>query len=275
MGRINRLKAQISFAILQNPILSNFLLGKIYKGNLKAICTPSLNCYSCPGAIFACPIGALQSINNDKNFNFSFYVLGSLLLFAIFLGRFVCGYMCVFGLTQDLAYKIPTKKIRDKFNVFRYFKYIILLVVVFLLSSLIVDKFGYGLPYFCKYICPSGTFFAGVPLVLGNASLRSGVGLLFYFKLFVAFTIIFLSVIIYRFFCKYLCPLGAFYALLNKYSFYNLKVDSSTCVSCGKCKEICKMSCSPYENKNLQECIRCKDCENICPNSSIKIKFSK
>ena len=51
---------QIAAALLMNGNLSGFLKGKIYRGPLKQVCVPGLNCYSCPAAVTACPLGALQ-----------------------------------------------------------------------------------------------------------------------------------------------------------------------------------------------------------------------
>ena len=48
---------------------------------------PVLNCYSCPGALGACPIGSLQAVLGDRRSGFPFYVLGTLMLFGVVLGR--------------------------------------------------------------------------------------------------------------------------------------------------------------------------------------------
>ena len=74
-----------------------FLEGKIYQGSLKYACVPGLNCYSCPGAIAACPIGALQALLNQQGFQVPFAALGVFFLFGSLLGRFVCGWLCPAG----------------------------------------------------------------------------------------------------------------------------------------------------------------------------------
>nr|WP_253677030.1 4Fe-4S binding protein [Treponema sp. OMZ 788] len=94
-----------------NGNLTGFLKGQIYKGPMKKVCMPVLNCYSCPGALFGCPIGSIQATIGSRNFNFAFYVVGLTALFAIAAGRLFCGYLCPFGLLQDLLDKIPLKKI--------------------------------------------------------------------------------------------------------------------------------------------------------------------
>ena len=101
------------------------------------------------------------------------------------IGRFVCGWLCPFGLIQDLLHKIPFSKKITSFRgdrILRKLKYLILIVFVILLPMFLVDILGQGAPYFCKLICPAGTLEGGIPLVLLNQSLRSALGWLYVWK---------------------------------------------------------------------------------------------
>ncbi len=118
---------------------------------------PVLNCYSCPGALGACPIGAMQAVAGGRH-KFSFYVLGLLALFGTVLGRLICGF---------------------------------------------------------------------------------------------------------------LCPLGAFYALFNRFALYQMDVDKHKCIGCGKCEAVCPMAVKVTEQINCGECIRCGKCKAICPVEAI------
>ena len=118
-----RLWIQIIFAALTNGYVNGFLQSKIYTGPTKAICVPGLNCYSCPGALGACPIGSLQAVIGSRNYQFSFYVIGILVAVGAFCGRFVCGFLCPFGLVQDLLHKIPVPKLK-KLPGEKYLKYL-------------------------------------------------------------------------------------------------------------------------------------------------------
>ena len=93
---------QALWAFLTNSRVSGFVTGKIYTGNLKHACVPGLNCYSCPGATGACPIGSLQAVIGSWNFKMAYYVIGFLIFVGALLGRLVCGFLCPFGLIQDL-----------------------------------------------------------------------------------------------------------------------------------------------------------------------------
>ena len=269
---------QAFWTLITNSYAVGFVEAKIYKGTLKNICLPGLNCYSCPGAVGACPIGSLQAIMGSWKFSVSLYVAGFFMIIGAVFGRFVCGFLCPFGFIQDLLHKIPFfRKIKtfrgDK--LLRWLKYVILLVFVILLPLFAVDIIGQGSPAFCKYICPSGTLLGGWPLVLGNEPLRKLVGWLFAWKNLILFMVVFLSIIIYRPFCKYLCPLGGIYAVFNRMALYRLRVETEACIQCGKCKTACKMGVDPVKTPNHTECIRCGDCKRCCPTGAITIGFAQ
>lgn len=268
-----RLWVQLITAVLMNGYLAGFLEGKIYTGPLKAACVPGLNCYSCPGALGSCPIGALQSVLSSRNYQFSYYVTGFLFAVGAFFGRLVCGWLCPFGLVQDLLYKIPLKRKMKNLpghRILRWFKYVILLVFVILLPMFFVDMTGQGLPWFCKYICPAGTLEAGIPLVLTNGMLRAAVGFLYQWKIAILLLIIVGSIVVYRPFCKYLCPLGAIYSLFNPIAFWRYEVDREKCVGCNACSKVCKMGVDPKKTPNSPECIRCGDCLHVCGQKALK-----
>lgn len=265
-----RWKIQAAATLLTNAHITGFFTGKIYKGNLKGICVPGLNCYSCPGAIGSCPIGSLQAVIGSSKFNFSYYIVGILILFGVLFGRLVCGFLCPFGWFQELLHKIPSKKFSTKkFAVLTRLKYLILMVFVIILPMTILNEVGMGDPWFCKWICPAGILEGAIPLSLTDSGIRAALGALFTWKSCLLAGIITLSVFFYRPFCKWICPLGAFYALFNKLSFYKFSVDKDKCNGCTTCSKVCKMDVAVYETPNHSECIRCGDCIRACPRSAI------
>ncbi len=262
---------QLASAALFNGYVVGFAKGKIFTGKSKAFCVPVLNCYSCPGALGACPVGSLQTVLAGRS-HFPFYVLGSLMLFGIVLGRLVCGFLCPFGLVQDLLHKIPVPKYKVPGKIdrpARYLKYVVLLVLVVLLPIFAVTKGGVNPPYFCKYICPAGTLGGGIPQMIANPQLRKLAGFLFNWKVLVLAAIVISSMFINRPFCRYLCPLGAFYAVFNRFSFYQMHLDESKCIGCKKCERTCPMAVEVTKNINSPECIRCGKCKSACPEGAI------
>ncbi len=259
---------QVLWAFLTNSYLVGFVQGKIYRGKLKNLCVPGLNCYSCPGAVGSCPIGAMQAVIGSWNFKFAFYAAGFLMFIGALMGRFVCGWLCPFGLIQDLLYKIPFLRKINTFKgdkLLRKLKYVIFLVFVILLPMFLVDVLGQGLPYFCKFICPAGTLEGGILLVLFNESMRGALGWLYAWKSVLLAVTILLSVVIYRPFCKYICPLGAVYSVFNPIAVFRYRIDKEKCTGCGACARVCKMQVDPAKNVNHAECIRCGACKDACP----------
>ena len=270
MDNKKRLAIQGVAALIQNADFKGFFTGQIYHGTLKNVCVPGLNCYSCPGAVGACPIGSLQNSISGMTFRFPYYVLGLLIFFGALLGRAVCGFLCPFGLLQDLLNRIPfVKKIRTfkGDRKLRRLKYAVLVVLV-----IGVPVFVKLTPAFCKYLCPSGTL-SGILLSLSDTRLFSVLGDIFTWKVIVLIAVIVLSVMIYRPFCKYLCPLGAFYAPFNKVAAVRMACDSKSCVDCGACAEVCGMDVDPSEDPNDLECIRCGACIKACPAKALSYEF--
>ena len=179
-----------------------------------------------------------------------------------------------FGWFQELLHKIPSPKLSTKkLKPLRYLKYAVLLVMVVLLPLLAVNELGMGDPFFCKYLCPQGVLEGAIPLSLTNAGIRAALGKLFTWKACILLAVIVGSVVFYRPFCKWLCPLGAFYALLNKVSLFQMRVDTHKCVSCGACAKACKMDVDITKTPNHAECIRCGMCMKACPTDAIQYKF--
>lgn len=254
---------QLAATLLTNPHVTNFLNDKLYRGELKNFCAPGLNCWSCPAATFSCPIGALQAVGGAGG-KFGFYAAGVILLIGLILGRAVCGFLCPFGLIQELINKIPSPKLKLPRRLTRV-KYFLLIVFVLILP--VATEFGK--PTFCEYICPAGTLEAGLPLITTHEEFRDVLGNLFAWKIFILVVVMVACVFVHRFFCRVLCPLGAIYGLLNKYSFYQINYVANKCIDCGRCRKICPLALDPTKDFDSAECIRCGLCKKICPTQAL------
>ena len=265
---------QAGAVLFTNLHLPNFIKGGIYQGKGKNVCVPGLNCYSCPAASGACPIGAFQAVAGSSKFRFSYYIPGFLILLGVLLGRLICGFLCPFGWFQELLHRIPTRKLSTKkLRPLTYLKYVILLVMVVLLPAIAVNDVGMGDPFFCKYLCPQGVLEGAIPLALVNSGIRAALGKLFTWKLCILLAVTVLSILFYRPFCKWLCPLGAFYALFNKVSLLQMKVDANACISCGKCARACGMDVDVTKTPDHAECIRCGKCVLACPTGAVHFRY--
>lgn len=274
-GPTKRRLIQLYSALLFNSYLKGYITGDIFKGVTKNLCTPGLNCYSCPGAVTSCPMGALQNSFAASNKTAPYYMLGIIMLYGIMFGRWICGWLCPFGLLQDLLHKIKTPKLKkSRFTrVLSFFKYVVVAVFVVILPLIYMTK-DFPLPAFCKYICPAGTIGGAIGLLInpGNEGMFGMLGPLFTWKFVLAISIVVSCVFIYRTFCRFLCPLGAIYGLFNKFSLFGIKLEKNKCINCGKCISVCKMD---IHHVGDIECINCGECISHCPTKAITYKGAK
>ena len=265
---------QLYSALLYNAHLRGFVRGEIYRGNVKAVCVPGFNCYSCPGAVGACPLGAIQNALAASGHRAGWYVLGIILLYGVIFGRTVCGWLCPLGWMQELLHKIPTPKIL-KSRITRsltWLKYVMLVLFVVILPLWYGLAYDIPLPAFCKYICPAGTLEGAVGLLPANPSFFSMLGILFTRKFVILLAIGLACIFCYRSFCRFLCPLGAIYGLFNRFSLVGVQVDADRCSHCGACVRHCEMD---VHRVGDHECIQCGKCMDYCAQGAISIRAGK
>jgi polyferredoxin len=234
---------------------------------LHYICGPVFHCYACPLATFACPIGVLA--------NFSalavspLIALGTLLLVGALVGGLICGWVCPFGLVQDLMDKIPLPKLRLPVWA-GYTRYAILVGLVLVIPYL----FGESHPLFICRVCPAGALEAGLPLaadaVTRGDSFWTGMSVVKWVVLGVFLTA---AVVKYRPWCTLFCPLGAILGLFNPAAVFRLRVDDKKCTSCGACRKTCKIGLEPHRQLRDPLCIRCMECTR-CEAIGVESMFS-
>jgi len=257
---------QAIFSLLTNAYWAFPYTRTIYQGPMKVICAPGLNCYSCPAATTYCPIGTIQQLLASVRLTLAsgqllvgFSVVGFIGMLGGLFGRMICGWACPFGFLQELLYKLPTRKFLVP-RVLRYGKYFFLAFFVVLLPLIVVDDFGGGVTWFCKYVCPAGTLEAGLPMLVMQPSLRAQVGGLFLNKFVIMIFVLVWSVLASRPFCRTICPLGAFYALFRKVKLVRLRLNENNCTNCHACHPVCPMGVKFNESPDDAECITCLAC---------------
>lgn len=215
----------------------------------KSVCVPGLNCYSCPTAGGACPMGSIQHFIAVSQV--PWFAAGSMLAISAVVGRLPCGMLCPFGWLQDLLYKVPSFKIPLPYWT-HYLKFFFLVVVAGVVVLFTGDV------WFCK-ICPAGIFGAGIPQVFLDTNLAGLLGWLFTTKLAILAVTLVLSIFTKRPFCR-ICALGAVFSLGNPVSLMRLRVDKANCNHCDMCYRVCPMGIKPYEHPQSTACIRCLEC---------------
>ena len=264
MGYLKRRIFQGMGAVLPNSYVQGFLTASLYQGSLKSVCSPLLNCYACPSALFSCPIGTLQHFMVTGNV--PYYGIGTLSVIGATVGRMTCGTLCPFGFLQDLLYKFRAWKVSIPVWT-RYFRYAVLVGLVFIIPYITHEN------WFSK-LCPMGTLIGGLPWVTMNVNVRSMIRALFWVKIAMLLFFVTTSTMVKRPFCRAICPLGAIFSLFNKSSFLQLAWNPDTCTRCGKCQKICPVDIRPDRNWTNPDCLRCLDCTR-CPSLKLTTAFHR
>ena len=193
-----------------------------------------------------------------------------LLVFTVFLvtalwGRFFCGFLCSFGMMQEILFFFSRKTLLKKVrlperldSVMKYLKYGILVFIT-------VGVWILALPVDSSW-SPWGVF--GM-LVSGNLSVVSRAIPTAGFVLLLAIAAG--SLFVERFFCRYLCPLGALFAIISRKRLYKVRRRSDTCTNCGLCTRTCSMGIHIPDKDAVAsgECIQCMQCLSVCPKESL------
>lgn len=267
---VKRIAVQAIATALANGNLPGWLTGRLYRGPLKTVCVPGLNCYSCPGALGACPVGSWQSAMSGVYPRFPLYVLGLLLLFALAFGRMICGWLCPFGLVQDLLHRVPVPKLgkRSWMRPLTRFRWVMLILagagayLAFLVT-------GTGKPLFCAYVCPAGMLEGALPLMALRPELFKAAGWLTAWKGAILAACLIAMTAVYRPFCRFVCPLGLWYGFWNRLAIFGVAVDQAACVHCGRCAAVCPMDA---EIAGDAHCISCGRCVGECPTAAISFR---
>ena len=214
-----------------------------------------------------CPYGGLESIYKffaegsfvSKIFSGTMILFGITILIAIIFRRSFCGVICPFGAIQEFTAKIGQKIFKKKFVVppkidrpLRYLKYVILIItIVYAWKTAGLWMAPYD-PWSAYAHLPEG-----ISSVWGEATIG-----------FVLLIISLFGSLLYdRFFCKYLCPMGALYGIIGKISPYKVVRDKNICIDCGKCSKVCPMNINVKDIEEVKsaECINCQTCVLNCP----------
>ena len=216
-----------------------------------------------------CPFGAVESFLTllftgeylKRIYTSSFVLFGIVVALTILFGRVFCSHLCPLGVLQEwiraLGRKLGIKKDLefpiwlDKYA--RYLKYIVLAVIVYF-SYTVGDLVFRAYDPFNALMHLGEEFDAKI---IGYAIL----GILLFVSLFSK-----------NIWCRYFCPLGAFLGIIKKISPFRIKRNEVSCVSCGKCDEVCPagLNVANVKEVNSSDCISCLGCVKNCPNSSLK-----
>lgn len=224
-----------------------------------------------------------------------FWTTVLILVLTAVLGRFFCGTICPMGTTIDITDRLMRAKNKKSPKTLspelKPVKYQVLLFIlgaafmgislVFIASPLALTTRFYGLIIY-PVLC-----------LLGNHTIAAVRPLANYLEItsivytqvpaprfdlqwftFIFFVLIFaFAVYAPRFWCRYLCPSGAIFALVSKNPLVRRQV-ASECNQCGRCQKKCPMQAIGSEPwmTNHGECIVCLTCVKVCPEKAVRFK---
>jgi ferredoxin len=225
-----------------------------------------------------CPFGGLESLYTlfttggfiEKIFSGTLILFAITLIIALIFRRSFCGLICPFGAIQEFFGEIGQRVFKKKFIMpekidkpLRYLKYVILAITVF-----------YAWKTAGLWMAPYDPWSAYSHLPEGISSVwsESAIGLILLIITVVG------SLIYDRFFCKYICPVGAFYAIVGKVSPYRVVRDEIKCIDCGICSKKCPVNIDVQHLKEVKstECLSCQTCVLNCPKEgALKLMHGK
>jgi len=217
---------------------------------------PGLHCYACPLAITVCPVGLIQNLIVFGTP--PLFWLGAIAVYGLLAGRGFCGWFCPFGTLNDLL-SFRKVRIRESFS---YSKYVVL-------AATLLAAWIFADTVFCK-LCPVASIEASIPyLFLGVAKVNRP----FLIHMGTLAGTLIGMVLIARFWCRYLCPMGAILSLFNRVSFLRLRLDASRCAGCSDCANSCPMGLDPHTEHDSHNCIKCGACAEACTFSALSLGY--
>lgn len=219
--------------------------------------------------VFSAVGDILTALIKDR---FSVYALSAQLItvLTVFIitalwGRFFCGFVCFFGTLQEMIAFLSKKIFPKKRQLPPQFDHLLKFIKYFIFIFIVVGIWILVLPVDSSYN-PWGVF--GM-LVSGNLSAVSAAIPTAGF--FILMAILICSIFIERFFCRYLCPLGAIFAIVSSKRAYQIHRQNDTCINCGLCTKRCSMGIDVPQKDTVTsgECINCMQCLTICPRESL------
>jgi polyferredoxin len=264
--KMHKLSANIRFIILSIILSVSTLMGILHQYSKQK-----------PAGVDAmCPFGGVESLwfflSDGKYLKrvalSSFILLGATILVALIFRRSFCGNYCPLGFLQELFDRLGKKIFRKRFVIpdsidkyLRYTKYLVLFGVSFL-SWRVADLF----------IRPYDPW-AAYHHLWSNELFEE-----FLFG-FIVLVVSFAGSLLYnRFFCKYLCPMGALLGFISKVGLFKVTRNESSCINCSACTKACPVNIDVEKTDcvTTAECINCNRCVDSCPvDNTLYVQFKK
>lgn len=220
------------------------------------------------------PLVAIGTVLSTHKFYFPLHCGLGIIIVTIIFGRFFCGWFCPFGAIHQFVGYIgnrkkttPQKILLNKYRKASSIKYFVL---VFFLSAAAFPSLAASLQ--TGLLDPIPLVTRSFQLVLlpifDRGTYLTSVNVRYYeygwliFAVFAAAVL--LNLVIPRFYCRFICPLGAFLGIISRFSIWRIGKTRSECINCKMCEKSCEGGCEPAGNIRISECVLCFNCRDNC-----------
>ena len=201
----------------------------------------------------------------------------ALIIPTLLLGRFFCNWICPFGTlhhvtgwvfnTRDPKERIETSRYRRAYALKYYILFGMLAAAVLgTLQTGLLDPISLLTRSFAVSVLPAADM-AGEWIYVRPHAHQLGWVIGFILLLLVA-----MNLVLPRFYCRVLCPLGATLGLLSRFSIWRIERDVRKCVDCDLCLQACEGASDPHTNLRKAECFVCFNCIDDCPYDALSFK---
>lgn len=238
---------------------------------------------------------------------FPWLPIGIMLVVGAILGRLMCGWVCPFGFIQDVLTGIKghVESVERRTQTYWVRLKYVLLGIALLISGTLATAVYYGVGSDYKAslgpfadgmfiaITPDGTLFGTLAVFLADfyglvttgqlsqfnnlSSILGGVSPLIWINILILLGALYAAWRIPRFWCRYICPVGAIMAVFQKNSMLGMHRDPVKCSDCRECEDACPMQVPimdlDWKKFNDSECILCMACVDACPSGALSPKF--
>lgn len=209
----------------------------------------------------------------------------AVVVLTILLGRFFCGWVCPFGtihhFTGYLAHRKKPLAQKLELNKYRQWQKIKYFVLAFFAGAMIFQPLGVGL--YTGLLDPiplvTRTFNLALmpvldkPIGVISAGQRFYVGAWLIFGIFAAAVL--LNLLVPRFYCRFICPLGAMFGILDRFAIWRIGKRANKCPDCRICEKACEGGCQPAGKIRIAECVLCFNCRQDCVHDLIRYQVAK
>ncbi|MFA6135439.1 MAG: 4Fe-4S binding protein [Phycisphaerae bacterium] len=229
------------------------------------------------------PLAAVGTLLSSHTLYAGLAWAGATVAGTILLGRFFCGWVCPFGTIhqffgwlgrkgKSLPRQVEANRYRRSQSIKYYILAGLLAAAAMTPSSLLMGLLD-PLPLITRSVN-----LAVLPLADAGAQKLSTTPRFYEWSWLIGgmlLAAVAANFIVPRFYCRFVCPLGAMLGVLGRWSVFRIGKRGSHCTNCKLCEKDCEGACSPASQIRISECVLCGNCLHACPHGLLAYQARK